>query len=146
MKVLFFPKRATAIFMVLLLAICLTATAVRLTAPAAYANDVWGIVGDDGSINTDSDVINSDANDSQKTVISQYKTIATTITGILTITMIIFMIIQITKLGAAGDNEVARKKAIMGILTTGIATALFGGLTIVVGFFWNILMSTGGED
>ena len=76
------------------------------------------------------------------TVIGKYKTIATAITGILTITMLIFMLIQFTKLGAAGDNEMARKKAIMGILTTGIATALLGGATIVVGFFWNAINGT----
>jgi len=77
------------------------------------------------------------------TVMTQYRTIAVAITGILTITMLIFMFIQFTKLGASGDNEMARKKAIMGILTTGIATALFGGATIVIGFFWNVLYSTG---
>ena len=75
--------------------------------------------------------------------ITQYRTIAVAITGILTITMLIFMLIQFTKLGASGDNEMARKKAIMGILTTGIATALLGGATIIVGFFWNVLTSTG---
>ena len=56
--------------------------------------------------------------------------------------MLIFMLIQFTKLGAAGDNEMARKKAIAGILTTGIATALLGGATIVVGFFWNVISNT----
>ena len=56
--------------------------------------------------------------------------------------MLIFMLIQFTKLGAAGDNEMARKKAIAGILTTGIATALLGGATIVVGFFWNVITNT----
>jgi len=75
-------------------------------------------------------------------LVKQYKTIATVITSILTITMLIFMLIQFTKLGAAGDNEMARKKAIAGILTTGIATALLGGATIVVGFFWNVITNT----
>lgn len=75
-------------------------------------------------------------------LVKQYKTIATVITSILTITMLIFMLIQFTKLGAAGDNEMARKKAIAGILTTGIATALLGGATIVIGFFWNVITNT----
>lgn len=75
-------------------------------------------------------------------LVKQYKTIATVITSILTITMLIFMLIQFTKLGAAGDNEIARKKAIAGILTTGIATALLGGATIVIGFFWNVITNT----
>jgi hypothetical protein len=75
-------------------------------------------------------------------VVQKYQSIATVITGILTVTMFIFMLIQFTKLGAAGDNESARKKAINGILTTGIATALLGGATIIIGFFWNFLGTT----
>ena len=47
---------------------------------------------------------------------------------------------QFVKLGGTGDNEMARRKAIFGILTTGAATAMLGGLTVVVGFFWNLLV------
>ena len=72
-------------------------------------------------------------------VVSKYKSVAVVITSILTITMFIFMLVQFTKLGASGDNDSARKKAIAGILTTGIATALFGGASIIIGFFWNFL-------
>ncbi len=75
-------------------------------------------------------------------VVNRYKTIALALTSVLTITMLIFMLLQFTKLGAAGDNEMARKRAIMGILTTGIATALLGGATIIIGFFWNALVNT----
>ena len=53
--------------------------------------------------------------------------------------MLAFTIIQIVKLAAAGDNEMNRKRAIGGILTTGIATALLGGLSVFVGFFWGAL-------
>ena len=74
-----------------------------------------------------------------KSAIEKYRNIALVITSVLTITMLIFMLLQFTKLGAAGDNEMQRKKAIMGILTTGIATGLLGSATIVVGFFWNAL-------
>ena len=108
--------------------------------PSADPDSLFGFVGNDGSINTNGHTIqNGNNGDRFATVISQYRTIATAIMGVLTITMIIFMLIQITKLGASGDNEMARKKAIMGILTTGIATALLGGVTIVIGFFWNVL-------
>ena len=60
-------------------------------------------------------------------------------TGIATLLMLVFTILQIVKLGASGDNEMNRKRAIMGILTTGIATALLGGITVFVGFFWGAL-------
>ena len=100
---------------------------------------IFDLVGDDGSINDSSDVAQQNTDGSFTTIITKYKSIAVAIMGILTITMLIFMLIQFTKLGAAGDNEMARKKAIMGILTTGIATALLGGATIIVGFFWGAL-------
>ncbi len=143
-------SRAFAIIMVLLLSLTfLTAMNPNLL-PTAYAastttssssgsGDVWDIVGSDGKVDENNQIIDSNTNNSAATVISKYKTIATAISGILTITMLVFLLIQISKLGAAGDNDIARKKAIMGILTTGLATALFGGVTIVVGFFWNIL-------
>lgn len=113
--------------------------------PVAYAadgdsgNGIFDIVDTAGKHSSGAGGISdSDGTESIATIIGKYKTIATAIMGILTITMLIFMLVQFTKLGAAGDNEIQRKKAIMGILTTGIATGLLGGATIVVGFFWNV--------
>lgn len=72
-------------------------------------------------------------------VLSKYKYIVMAFTGILTITMFAAMIYMFSKLGIAGDNEAARRKAIGGILTTGIATALLGSSTIIIGFFYSSL-------
>lgn len=108
------------------------------TGGAGGPASIFDIVGDDGKVGE----VSGGGEGGFTVVITQYRTIAVAITGILTITMLIFMLIQFTKLGASGDNEMARKKAIMGILTTGIATALLGGATIIVGFFWNVLTST----
>lgn len=77
-------------------------------------------------------------------ILGRYKNIVLAITGFLTVTMFAAMLFQFAKLGMAGDNEQARRKAIGGILTTGIATALLGGATIVIGFFYNALDTTGG--
>lgn len=106
------------------------------------AASLFDLVSDDGQINSGSEVARQNTDGSFTTIITKYKSIAVAIMGILTITMLIFMLIQFTKLGAAGDNEIARKKAIMGILTTGIATALLGGATIIVGFFWGALIGS----
>lgn len=106
------------------------------------SGSLFDLVSDDGKINESSEVATQNTDGSFTTIITKYKSIAVAIMGILTITMLIFMLIQFTKLGAAGDNEMARKKAIMGILTTGIATALLGGATIIVGFFWGALSGT----
>ena len=132
-------RRVMSLLMALLLVVGMAERPVfpAVTAEASSLFDDY--VESDGKIK---DSAGADGAGGFETVITQYKTIAVAITGILTITMLIFMLIQFTKLGAAGDNEMARKKAIMGILTTGIATALLGGATIVVGFFWNVLTNT----
>lgn len=69
-------------------------------------------------------------------ILDRYKTVGTAIFGFCTVTAFILMVIQFTKLAAAGDNEQARKKAIMGILTCGVAIMLLGGITIVINFFY----------
>ena len=127
------------------LALCLLAFVLalglfRLGIGEAFAANPFGMfsIGTEGSM-----TLNGSASSvSMQNVVIKYRNIALAITSFLTITMLIFMLLQFTKLGAAGDNEMQRKKAIMGILTTGIATALLGGATIVVGFFWNVLTKT----
>ena len=74
-------------------------------------------------------------------LVSKSKAIAMIFTGICTVVALCFVIFNITKLGAAGANDAARSKAKTGLLWSLIAMALMGGLTIVVGFFWNILSS-----
>ncbi len=97
-----------------------------------------------GILNNNGEIIpaqNQGANNDKQLsgLVNRYQKIASIICGVLAVTMFIFMLIQFTKLGAAGDNELARKKSISGILTTGIATALLGSASVVIGFFWNAL-------
>ncbi len=70
-------------------------------------------------------------------IFQKYKKIAAVITGICVITAILSLLIQITKLGAAGDNERMRAMALKGIIFSGSALAVFGSLAAVVGIFWN---------
>lgn len=71
--------------------------------------------------------------------LNKYKGIATVVTGFATVTAFLGMIFSMSKLATAGDNEQARKKAIMGILTSGIGVAFLGSATVIIGFFWNFL-------
>lgn len=73
------------------------------------------------------------------TLLSNSKTTATMILGICVITSILCLFYQITRLGAAGSNEVLRRSALKGILFSGLALAIFGSLTLVVGSFWGFL-------
>ena len=56
-----------------------------------------------------------------------------------TITAILFLMINITRLGGAGDNPAERRNAILGILFSGVALALLGGLSFVLALAWNFL-------
>lgn len=70
--------------------------------------------------------------------LDKYKSLATIITGFLTVTAFLSFIFCITKLSTAGDNDALRRKAIMGILTSGIGIALMGSATLFIVFFWNL--------
>lgn len=143
-----YRSRILACIMVIAAALSLSGGFAPFAPVPAFADETTasdnifsGIVNDDGSIK----LADKNADDAKTLggIVTTYRTIASAITGILAVTMFIFMLIQFSKLGAAGDNEQARKRAIAGILTTGIATALLGGATIVIGFFWNILSNVG---
>lgn len=73
------------------------------------------------------------------TLFDNYKNVAVLILGICIITSLICFLVQITKLGAAGDNQNARTKAIKGVMISGIVLAAFGALTTIVGVFWGAL-------
>jgi len=129
---------------IMLLALCFSTFSVAYAAPGDKATSATTSVFDDYvQVGESGKVTVADGSDGEALqlggVVSKYKSVAVVITSILTITMFIFMLVQFTKLGASGDNDSARKKAIAGILTTGIATALFGGASIIIGFFWNFL-------
>lgn len=71
--------------------------------------------------------------------INVYKRIGTAILSIGTITMALFFVKQIYSLGKAGDNAKEREEAVKGILITGIATALLGGLDTIAIVFMGFL-------
>lgn len=74
-------------------------------------------------------------------IIAKYKGVAQAILGMCAITALVCLILSIAKLGASGLDSMpmARRKAMTSIFISGVALALFGGLTVVVGFFWNFI-------
>lgn len=74
-------------------------------------------------------------------LVGKAKGIAQIILGICTVISLAMLIINIAKLATSSANEAGRKKAQTGILWSGIALGLFGGLSILVGFFWNFFIS-----
>lgn len=76
--------------------------------------------------------------------VQKYQTILRAGLGILAITMFVFMLIQITKLGGAGDNVMRRRRAISGVPASGIAAMLLGGLAVYMSLLWGLLGSAAG--
>lgn len=99
-------------------------------------------IGSDGKITQNQSAGKADFAD----ISNRYKNIIMAVTGFLTLTCFAAMILQITKLAASGDNEQARRKAIMGILTTGVGVALLGSATIVIGFFYGAISGSSGSS
>lgn len=74
-------------------------------------------------------------------IIDKYKGVAQGILAVCAITSLVCLIISITRLSSSSLDSAphARKQALMGLLVSGIALALFGGLSVVVAFFWGFL-------
>ena len=72
-------------------------------------------------------------------LISKGRQTAKTITAVCTIICFAAFFISITKLATSGSHPMQRRAAILGIMWSGVAIALFGGSWIVVSFFWNFL-------
>ena len=59
------------------------------------------------------------------------------------ITSVMFLVINIAKLGASGDNEKARSEAVKAILVSGACIAVFGSLGFFVAFAMRGLFNVG---
>lgn len=81
----------------------------------------------------------NDAQDGYALILSKYKMVGQGIVGLCAIISITALIFYITKLATAGDNPRLKQSAVSGIMFSGIALALFGGLPIVLHFWLSIL-------
>lgn len=99
--------------------------------------DIGVQMGDNGKLEIDG--ITSDDTSAWNQLFSRFKGVIVGITGVGTLVMIVLFIVQFMKLGASAGNPQARSQALTGVLWTGIAAALLGSVTIIVGFFYNAI-------
>ena len=71
--------------------------------------------------------------------IKKYRVVVAGISGIGTVSMILFFILGFMRLGATGDNPEARSKTIAGLVCSAIAAAGLGAVTFITGIFMNAL-------
>ena len=72
-------------------------------------------------------------------ILSEYRGVVTFISGIGTLSMIMFFIFNFIALGNSKGNPQERQKAIAGLIVSGIATAGLGSVTLITGLFYNML-------
>jgi hypothetical protein len=114
-------------------------TVLPISAKAA-GNTVEVKIGDDGDIEFDgegSDMFADYSTTAWNKIFGKYRGIINGVSGIATLTMLAAFIFNFTKLGTTSGNDKERRSTITAILFTGIATALLGSVTIVMGFFYN---------
>ena len=82
--------------------------------------------------------------DDRKTVLNdllgEYRVVITFLSGIGSLAMISFFIMNFIALGNSKGNPQARQKAIAGLIVSGIATAGLGSVTLITGLFYNMLV------
>ena len=96
-----------------------------------------GVQIEDGKLVVDG--ISSDDGSAWNQLFDRFKGIIVGLTGVGTLVMIVLFIIQFMKLGSSAGNPQARSQALTGVLWTGVAAALLGSVTIIVGFFYNAI-------
>lgn len=137
-----------AIAMLLLMGSMSLATDNAGLSPSVPASPIWGTpVLADGNIDNLWDEVSASSiggnlekeTTDMTSLVDKGKSVAKTITAVLTLVCFIAFLVCIAKLATSAGNPQKRSIALTGILVSGIALALFGGSWVVVSFFWNIL-------
>lgn len=99
-------------------------------------NNLEVTMGEDGTIKTNFDN-NKTKSDTWSRIFNEYKVIIVGVSGVLTLTFVLFFLKNIAGVAANAENPVKRKDAITACIWTGIAAAFCGSILTVTGLFWN---------
>lgn len=133
--------RKIAIYIVCFMGVLILAVAVSSPAYAATVTPHFSVSIDPASNEVSVSTPSTDASTAQtgKFILDRTKVVTRIIFGLCAITSLAAFICQIVKLGAAGANEMLRRRAIQGLLVSGSALSLFGGLSVFASFFWKLI-------
>ena len=135
-------KKISTIFMALLIGLFIGFTPIQVHADEGTSvSDVEVKISDDGTLSVSGGGMSSTAKSGKAwtDLITKYKGFIVGISGIGTVSMILFFIMNAIKLGASSGNSKGRTDAIIGLVVTGIASALLGAVSVIVGFFYSAL-------
>lgn len=131
---------ALMVFSLFLSSNILPTTQANHNTPLADVGDVNVAIDSNGKLTVSGGGMNSTNSASAiNGLIKKYRTIVVAVSGIGTVSMILFAIVLFVKLGKCGDNPQEKSKVVSGLITAGIATAGLGSVTVIVGFFFNAL-------
>ena len=103
----------------------------------AYAAEGGGL--SDITIGTDGTVSFGNEGADLNEVMGNGKRIVEIILSVCCLVCLAFLILSIVKFASSGDNDQARRKAMGGIITTGVGIALLGSVTIWYSFFYGAI-------
>lgn len=121
--------------------VCLMSVMAFTPTTIAYANglnDVKVEMGESGLTVSGGGIENGSTASSWNELIGKSKNFVIGISGIVTVAMILFFIILLTKLGATADNPSERSKVVKGLIVSGLAVAGLGSVTTFVGIFYGM--------
>ena len=76
-----------------------------------------------------------------KGFLDEYRIILAGISGIGALTAVLVFIFHMVQLGTMPSHPIKRRQVLGGLVTSGIATALLGGITTVLTLFYSIIWS-----
>lgn len=79
-----------------------------------------------------------------QTFLANYNLIFSVFLGIATLSILIFLCINISKLSTSADNDMRRRQAISGILTCLVCLGIAGGMDVVYAILLAIVFNFGG--
>ena len=85
------------------------------------------------------EAVSNNPNETYGKIMEKYKGVITFVGGIATVTMVAIFVLNFMKLGSVSTNPTERQKVLTGLLWSGIAAALLGSVTLIVGVFYGML-------
>lgn len=144
-------KRICSMFLLAFMIFAIFATSTQAFADVKYDKDAKGLdvngikigygLGRDGmevSEDFKNTGIDNGLNKVGESILGQYKTAITGVSGVLALTFVMLFLLNFAKLGKSAGNPQMRSQALTSIIWTGVAAACTGGVAIFFGFFYQL--------
>jgi len=129
--------RSRTVFIVLLLAVWVLSLGTPALASEGFGLDT-NIPSLGKPLFDEAGNMDASSNAAVQEVLGRYRKIGSFVFGFCTVTALLFFIFNITKLSMSAGNDMARNRALKGLLYSGLALSLFGGSSIIFSIAVNL--------